>query len=177
MKASNKKGFTMIELLVVLLIVGILAAVAAPIYLANVSKAKASEAVAVMSQIRQAERELKVKKGSYQALADGDYLANDPDAATNPGLGIDIGANQYFSDNCYTVVITGAAWSDTGVTPAPIDFIIKVDGAVSEPLAGTGADPTHGAAKNGEVSAYDLEMDNSGRIYVNYGDGAGWKSY
>ena len=40
----SKKGFTMVELLVVLIILAILVAVAVPMYFANVRRARASEA-------------------------------------------------------------------------------------------------------------------------------------
>ena len=57
---KNKQGFTMVELLVVLVIVAILAAVATPIYLANVKRSRASEAVATMALIRQSLRDYQI---------------------------------------------------------------------------------------------------------------------
>lgn len=51
---ENRKGFTLIELIIVVTIVGILAIVALPKYFANIERAKKSEAVATMSSIREA---------------------------------------------------------------------------------------------------------------------------
>ena len=62
---KNKKGFTMVEVLVVLVIVAILAAVATPIYLANVQRSRASEAIASMALIRQAERDYVINAANY----------------------------------------------------------------------------------------------------------------
>ena len=52
----NKKGFTLIELIVVIVIIGILAAIAAPIMSANTKKARQTEAFAALGAIRTAER-------------------------------------------------------------------------------------------------------------------------
>jgi len=52
---KNKKGFTLIELMVVVIIVGILAAVAVPLYTGHVKKAMASEGVALLGSVRTAE--------------------------------------------------------------------------------------------------------------------------
>jgi type II secretion system protein G len=52
----NRKGFTLIELIVVIIIIGILAAIAAPSMTANVTRAKRQEAIAAMGAIRTAYR-------------------------------------------------------------------------------------------------------------------------
>ena len=51
----NKKGFTLIEVLLVVLVVGVLASLAMPQYTKVVEKAKMSEAKTVLSAIRTAE--------------------------------------------------------------------------------------------------------------------------
>ena len=55
MKNANKKGFTLIEMLVVVLIIGILAAVALPQYFKAVEKSRATEALSVLGSIAAAE--------------------------------------------------------------------------------------------------------------------------
>jgi prepilin-type N-terminal cleavage/methylation domain-containing protein len=174
----NKKGFTMVELLVVLLIIGILAAVATPMYLANTNRAKASEAVATMGMIRQAEREYYTRHGSYLAIATT-VLDNDP-GDTPPGLGIKVGIPQYFGNPCYVVNIGGtdAAGNPTPPTSVsgkftapnnPQNFVIYVNGALN-----TG---TNDAVKYLDVAKFKLEMDDTGRIYVTYDNGTTWVEY
>lgn len=52
---SNENGFTLVELIVVIVIIGVLAAVAIPKFTAATGKAKASEIPSVMAQIGKAE--------------------------------------------------------------------------------------------------------------------------
>ncbi len=51
-KVKNKKGFSLIELLVVVVIIAILAAIAVPIYMRYVQQARATEAQSAIAAIR-----------------------------------------------------------------------------------------------------------------------------
>ena len=53
---KNQRGFTLVELMITIVIVGVLATVAIPLYQANVKRAKASESDATMGSIRTALR-------------------------------------------------------------------------------------------------------------------------
>lgn len=162
------KGFTLIEMLAVLLILGILVAIAAPMYLVHVNRARASEAVAAMALIRQAERDNFMRRNSYLTVASGN-LSNDPEA-TPAGLDIDIGTAQYFSEAAYSV--TTGATSTRFIEPAAVDFIIYVDGSASDDCSGGG---TNCAIRQNDIDNYRLEMDNSGRVFVSYDSGTTWR--
>lgn len=159
-----KKGFTMVELLVVLIILTILVAVAAPMYFANVDRSKASEAVAGMGLIRQAEREYYIRHKNYLAVTGNT-------TSVDPTLDIDVGATQYFSNKCYSVTVGNSTFTAGGPS---VDFLIKADGSLSENLTSG-----RGAVNYSDVNLTRLEMDNSGTVKVSYKGGAAgsWKDY
>lgn len=64
----KRKGFTLIELMIVIIIIGVLAAIAAPMMSSNVVRARRSEAVSIMGAIRTAERLYYVDRNTYTTV-------------------------------------------------------------------------------------------------------------
>ncbi len=64
----NKNGFTLIEMLVVVLIIGILAGIALPQYQMAVTKAKVASILPLMRRWKDALAEYKLQHGSYDDL-------------------------------------------------------------------------------------------------------------
>jgi len=71
MNTKNKKGFTLVELMVVIVIVGILAAVAIPKFLDASNKAKASEFPTQLTAVYTGEMAYNAENGSYVATFAG----------------------------------------------------------------------------------------------------------
>ena len=69
----NKRGFTLLELLVVVLIIGILASIALPQYQMAVTKAKVASMLPLMRRFKDAFAEYKLQHGDYDA-PDASYL-------------------------------------------------------------------------------------------------------
>jgi type IV pilus assembly protein PilE len=68
------KGITLVELLVVILIVGILAGIAVPVYTQYMVRARRSDAKTVLEQVRAAQEMWRAERGSY-AINDGNGTA------------------------------------------------------------------------------------------------------
>lgn len=79
---KNKKGFTLVELMVVVAIIGILVAIAVPIYNASQKNAKANACKANLRTINGAISMYYLEKESYPAnvaaLQTDDYLQSTP---------------------------------------------------------------------------------------------------
>ena len=76
---SSSRGFTLIELLLVLIILAVLAGIAAPIYLGQSDRAKASATTASISNIKSALRTFEVTFGRFPTTDEGlDALINPP---------------------------------------------------------------------------------------------------
>ena len=88
---KNRKGFTLIEMLVVVLIIGILAGIALPQYQMAVTKAKVASILPLMRRWKDALAEYKLQHGSYMT-EDNNY----PDADT---LGVNWPSDWECSEN------------------------------------------------------------------------------
>lgn len=112
---KSNKAFTMVELMVVVLIVGILAAVAVPLMSGRVDSSKWSEAKAAMGTIATAIRAYAAEKGTF---------ASTPTLA-EIGISINELDGTYFTNGCY--VLTSASCSTAG----QVNFVITCTAASS----------------------------------------------
>jgi len=121
----SRKGFTLIELMVVIFIVGILAAVAIPIMRGRIDSAKWSEGRAAAGSIRTAIRAAIAEKGNTYAF--NTYVT------TLAHLGFATGDlnGKYFPETAYAFTITESA--NPAVQPT---YLITVTSP------GTGESPT-----------------------------------
>ncbi len=65
MRTGNKKGFTLIELMIVVVIIGILAALAIPRFMRSTTKAKQSEAKQLLKQVYTMQHAYRQEFNSY----------------------------------------------------------------------------------------------------------------
>ena len=105
---KSKKGFTLIELMIVVAIIGILAAIAIPNFLTFRLKAKTSEAKSNLGAIRTVEEAYKAEEDRYypsgQTIARYPYLSTfgpikqawDPDTTPFSALGFEPAGQVYY---------------------------------------------------------------------------------
>jgi prepilin-type N-terminal cleavage/methylation domain-containing protein len=123
-RQNRPEGFTLVELMIVVIIVGILAAVAIPLYSQSVDRSKATEAVAALGTIKSAMRNYYAEHLTY-------VNPNFTDGASVSVSGI-LGVDEidldsrYFSNDCYS--FDGAPTVNT--------FKVKCDGSLSTAPAG-----------------------------------------
>ena len=100
MKAQMQKGFTLIELMIVVAIIGILAAVALPAYQDYTKRAKMSEVIVFMSA---------AKTGVSEAWADTNSLSG----IDNLKAGLALSITSPFVDN---IIATGTSETEATIT-------------------------------------------------------------
>ena len=97
LSSKSRKGFTLVELAVVIVIIGVLAAFGVPRFLVSVERSKAAEAFGYLSAVRDSQERYQAQNGTY--------------ASDLTALDITQSAPTYFSVG--TCTTTDTTWSCT----------------------------------------------------------------
>lgn len=165
---SNTAGFTLIELMIVVIIVAVLAAVGIPLLQGNVERAKLTEADAGLGTVRTAMRAKIAEVGSLPTTASmstTDTFRNQLNFKRGDLTG------RFFEDNDYSYTLTTQMVADNPATPAVDETVAGVycisvngDAAAGE----TGAD-----AEKGDDNLPSRSMNQDGTLFKGTGCTAG----
>ena len=120
-RQAGSKGFTLIELMIVVVIVGILAAMAIPRFMQSATKTKQSEAKLILKQIYINERTYR-----QQSMVNSYYIPAGPASAANPNALSTIWI-EIMADAKYTYTIVGGANTFKATATANIDDDMIID--------------------------------------------------
>lgn len=96
-----RKAFTLVELLVVVVIIGILATLAIPQYAKAIERAKGGKARHALGLIAQAEKMYRAELNTYLSVSDGGFNSG--------GLGSYLELNEIDADTDWNYSVAGAA--------------------------------------------------------------------
>ena len=119
-KFHNRKGFTLIELMIVVVIIGILAALAIPRFMTATTRSKQSEAKQILKQVYTMQHAFR--------------QASNPPTYGDGGVTVAVGGGSFaligvevMTNNLYTYVMVAAANTFTCTATANLDDDVTID--------------------------------------------------
>ncbi len=137
MNLRDRRGYTLIELVVVILIIGILASIAVPQYLRTMESSKADDAVATVNMIGTTNKMFALDHGGYYVSGKFTASCGQPSPTTYcDQVGVGLAYPPPFTNPC--VLVWCRYLADQDWASKPYDFY-ACDGATTGTCAGQGS--------------------------------------
>ncbi|MEQ1156790.1 pilin [Acinetobacter johnsonii] len=162
---NAQKGFTLIELMIVVAIIGILAAIAIPAYQNYIARSQASEALSLLGGLKTPLIDITGSAGLTTACSTNDPVAEVPNTAVAPApsngsaaipAGALNAANGYTTSGKYVQKIEAAA---TGTTACKLTATFKPTGSgLNDKIAGKTVSFTYTVASGDWTCTSNLDQ-------------------
>lgn len=146
----NKRGFTLLELLVIVLIIGILASIALPQYKMAVEKSKVAQALITLKYMRERGLEFMLQHGFNEDIP------LDMIPLTNEDIGIELSSNWECQVRDEDEVCCSDEWCFNNVAANWANIYAQYSPAF--PIAAR-------LQKGSTIALYQLEYGDNGRLY------------
>lgn len=129
-RTRGGSGFSLVELMIVIVIIGILAAIGLPMYFNHSHSAKRTEAIAALGSIKSELNYYYIENGAYPLVSEADYVIG---ADWNDIIVGELDGKNFFDSSYKYICTDGIRWElsvDKNTSILEEDLILKYDGTL-----------------------------------------------
>lgn len=132
--ANNKRGFTLLELIIVIVIISILSSLGFVQYIKLAEVARSAEAKAILGTIRKAQQDYYLSHNSYSNSLDGLSVSAPTGCTSTHYFYYNVTSSNATAYRCVVVGCCGLSGGKPPDCPGPYNITLSYDGTWSGPL-------------------------------------------